>query len=93
MTVAQGHREELVKVFQASWMAWVGLFLLLAVCAWLIQKVRSRFRDREDPAEEGRQLLMQMGELHRQGGLSDEEYRSIKSKLNATPDHSTRSNP
>ena len=35
-------------------------------------------------------MLMQMGELHRQGGLSDEEYRSIKSKLSGTVDHSMR---
>ena len=91
--MGQGHREELLKVFQASWLAWVGLFLLLGVAAWLIQQVRTRFRDREDPAEEGHQMLMQMGELHQRGGLSNEEYRSIKSKLNATPDHSTRSNP
>jgi len=35
-------------------------------------------------------MLMQMGELHRQGGLSDEEYRSIRSKLSGPMDHSMR---
>jgi hypothetical protein len=35
-------------------------------------------------------MLMQMGELHRRGGLSDEEYRSIKCKLSGTVDHSMR---
>ncbi len=35
-------------------------------------------------------MLMQMGELHRQGGLSDQEYRSIKSKLSGPVDQSMR---
>jgi hypothetical protein len=88
--VGQGNREELARLFQASWIAWLGLFALLAVAAWLVLRIRARFRDREDPAEGGHQMLMQMGELHRQGGLSDEEYRSIKSKLSGTVDHSMR---
>ena len=88
--MGQGNREELAKLFQASWLAWFGLFLLLAGATWLILRIRARFRDREDPAEEGHQMLMQMGELHRQGGLSDEEYRSIRSKLSGPMDHSMR---
>jgi hypothetical protein len=71
-------------------MAWLGLFALLAVSAWLVVRIRARFRDRDDPMEGGHQMLMQMGELHREGGLSDEEYRSIKSKLSGPVDHSTR---
>lgn len=88
--MGQGNREELAKLFQASWMAWFGLFALLAVAVWLVLRIRARFRDREDPEEEGHQMLMQMGELHRRGGLSDEEYRSIKCKLSGTVDHSMR---
>ena len=75
---------------QVSWMAWFGLFALLAVAAWLVLRIRARFRDREDPTEGGHQMLMQMGELHRQGGLSDQEYRSIKSKLSGPVDQSMR---
>lgn len=88
--MGQGNREELARLMQVSWMAWFGLFALLAVAAWLVLRIRARFRDREDPTEGGHQMLMQMGELHRQGGLSDQEYRSIKSKLSAPVDHSTR---
>jgi len=90
LQVGQGNREALAKLFQASWIAWLGLFVVLAIAAWLVVRIRARFRDREDPTEEGHQMLMQMGELHRQGGLSDEEYRSIKSKLSGPVDHSTR---
>jgi hypothetical protein len=88
--VGQGNREELARLLQASWLAWFALFALLAAAAWLVLRIRARFRDREDPAEEGHQMLMQMGELHRQGGLSDEEYRSIKSKLSRPVDHTLR---
>jgi hypothetical protein len=88
--VWQANRGELTRLFLASWVAWLGLFLLLAGAAWLIIRIRAQFREREDPAEEGHQMLMQMGELHRQGGLSDEEYRSIKSQLSGPLDHSLR---
>ena len=86
----QANRGEWTRLFLASWMAWLGLFLLLAGATWLIIRIRAQFREREDPAEEGHQMLMQMGELHREGGLSDEEYRSIKSKLSGPLDHSLR---
>jgi hypothetical protein len=75
---------------QVSWMAWFGLFALLAVAAWLVLRIRARFRDREDPTEGDHQMLMQMGELHRRGGLSDQEFRSIKSKLSGPVDQSMR---
>jgi hypothetical protein len=88
--VGQGNREALAKLFQASWIAWLGLFVLLAVAAWLVLRIRARFRDREDPTEGGHQMLMQMGELHRRGGLSDQEFRSIKSKLSGPVDQSMR---
>jgi hypothetical protein len=88
--VGQGNREGLARLMQVSWMAWFGLFALLAVAAWLVLRIRARFRDRDDPTEGDHQMLMQMGELHRQGGLSDEEYRSIRSKLSGPMDHSLR---
>jgi hypothetical protein len=89
-----GHdnREELSRVLNASWVWWAVLFVIVAVAAWLLFRVRARFRDHEDPAEDKRRLLMQMGEMHRQGGLSEEEFRSIKSRLIEPHDHSTREN-
>jgi len=88
--VGQGNREALARVMQASWMTWFGLFALLAVAAWLVLRIRARFRDRDDPTEGDHQMLMQMGELHRRGGLSDQEFRSIKSKLSGPVDQSMR---
>jgi uncharacterized membrane protein len=86
------NRAELSGIFQASWGWWLALFAIVAVAAWLLFRIRARFRDHEDPAEDKRRMLMQMGEMHRQGGLSEEEFRSIKSRLIEPHDHSTREN-
>src|SRR3990172_5856220 len=59
----------------------VVFLLSLALAAWLIYQIRARFRDRADSAAEERQMLSQWGELHREGGLSQEEFRSIKGRL------------
>jgi hypothetical protein len=85
-----GGTQQLHQLFHASWSSW----LIMAVCTlaggWLLFQVRARFRDREDPAAETCRMLMQMGELHHQGGLSDEEYRSIKRRLIEPLDDSLR---
>jgi len=80
------------EVLEATWYWWLILFVILAVAAWLLFRIRARFRDHEDPAEDAHRLLMQLGEMHRQGGLSEEEFRSIKSRLIEPLDHSTRDN-
>lgn len=44
-------------------------------------RIRSRYRDNEDPAAAEQQMLAQIRDLHRQGDLSEDEYRSIKGRL------------
>ncbi len=61
---------------------WWGLVLiLLLVGIWLIVIIRSRFRGREDHAATAHLMLSQLGELHREGDLTDDEFRSIKNRL------------
>ena len=81
----QVHREELSQVFQASWYWWVALLAIVALAAWVLLRIRARFRDHEDSAEDNHRLLMQLGEMHRRGGLSEEEFRSIKKQVDRTP--------
>jgi hypothetical protein len=57
------------------------LFASLAFAAWLVLRIRSRYRDNEDPAAVEHQMLMQLRDLRRQGDLSEDEYRSIKGRL------------
>jgi hypothetical protein len=72
------------KLLDASAGEWIGFLAALAgivFLLWLALRVRSWFRGGEDPAETEQQMLTQMGNLYRQGDLTDEEYRSIKSRL------------
>lgn len=69
------------KIFEASIWPWLGLVASLGVAVWLAFRIRAWYRDHEDPAEPVHEMLTQFGDLHRRGALSDEEYRSIKSRL------------
>ncbi|HEY0982559.1 MULTISPECIES: hypothetical protein [unclassified Schlesneria] len=64
-----------------SW-AIVGLVVLGSI--WLIVWIRSYFRDDADNADETLEMLTQFRELHQEGGLSDDEFRLIRSRLALT---------
>ncbi len=58
---------------------WLALILALAgVAFWLMKKLRGS--SAEDTPETN-DLLTKFRELHARGGLSDEEYRTIRTKL------------
>ena len=60
----------------------LGVVLLLLVCLiWVIARLTTTVTDDIDPAEIDRQMLTAVNELHSQGELSEEEYRSIKGRL------------
>lgn len=60
---------------------WVAIGAILVVVGiYVVAKVRETFSERE-PATH--QLLTNFRELHTQGELSDEEYRTIKATLAA----------
>jgi hypothetical protein len=54
------------------------LALLTAIASYAIVKVRSRAKE-EDPT--GIELLSKFRDVHSQGGLSDAEFRTIKTRL------------
>jgi uncharacterized membrane protein len=57
-----------------------GMFLLLAAGLAVARRWRRR---RGQRARETHALMANFRELHRRGGLSDEEFRTIRSKLAA----------
>lgn len=59
----------------------VVVLAAVVVLIWAVVRIRARFRDDDDPAAVDRSMLLGLGELHRQGDLSEAEYRSIKSQL------------
>jgi uncharacterized protein YneF (UPF0154 family) len=65
---------------EPEWLV-VALALLaisIAVAAYIISKIRAKPLQREPPASE---LLSKFREMHSQGGLTDAEFRTIKTTL------------
>jgi len=60
---------------------WVISVVALSVAAWSIGWLRSHFREDSDDADGTLEMLTQFRDLHQEGGLSDDEFRSIRSRL------------
>jgi hypothetical protein len=62
---------------------WETLLILLAlgIIIWLTLMIRAWFRDDEDVAAAERELLGRTHDLLREGELTEEEYRMIRSRL------------
>ncbi len=65
----------------ALWFA--AIFALLALAIVLLRSLRD---DAADDRPDVNELLTKFRELHGRGGLSDDEYRTIKTKLAAQID-------
>lgn len=57
------------------------LLTAIGVGIAIIVYVRSRYREDSDPAASDHAMLSHLGELHREGDLSEDEFRSIKCLL------------
>ena len=53
----------------------------LTVLIWAGLRIRAWFHEETGPAEALHEMLVQYRELHREGKLTEEEYRSIKRRL------------
>ena len=62
--------------------------MLVAVAVYLLDKVRRGVKDEPAKASD---LLSNFREIHSQGGLSDEEYRTIKGMLAKRLEHELNS--
>ena len=69
------------KLVNASLLQWIGLLVAIVVLVGLIVRIRALLREDTDAAGDDHQLLTSISELHREGDLSEEEYRSIKGRL------------
>lgn len=79
--VRPGSDSLLWRAVEASWLEWVALFAITAGLLWLASWVKGRFQENDDHEALSHQMLTQFGELYRQGDLSKEEFRLIKSRL------------
>lgn len=74
----------MMKLLEGSpreWLWFLGGLAGLVVGLWLFSRLVAWMRDDEDPAAAEQMMLTEIGELHRDGDLSEEEYRSIKGRL------------
>lgn len=75
-------RGRMPEFFQRSWVqlsGWAALLVVLsAVGVYLITKLRRAVAESGQPASD---MMTNFRELHSQGELSDEEYRTIKTTL------------
>ena len=64
-----------------SWLiflvALVGLFIVI----WQVIRLVARVNEDSDPAEADHEMLLVLSELHREGDLTKEEFRSIKGQI------------
>lgn len=59
----------------------LAVVLALGVLVWLVVWIRAWFTGDDDPAVGDHELLASIRDLRREGDLTDDEYRSIKSCL------------
>lgn len=77
-------RQQLIESLTESMpLLGIGLVIALLLIAFGFHWIRSWYRDRDDPADLTDELLNQMRELHLEGDLSDEEFRSIQSQFSS----------
>ena len=59
----------------------LAILAILLVGLWAAVLIRTWCRGREDRAAGAHQMLIQIGDLRREGDLTDDEFRSIKGRL------------
>jgi hypothetical protein len=62
-------------------MTLVVVVAVIAVAAWMISRLRARFREDSGRADGKLEMLSQFRELRQQGDLTEDEFRLIKSRL------------
>lgn len=61
----------------------IGLVIALLLLALGVHLLRSWYLDRDDPADASNEILDHIRDLHLEGDLSEEEFRSIKSRFDS----------
>ena len=81
MNPAQASKTEVLKQLLPSVEAWIFLLVILGLVCVLILWVRAHWREDADDDASVHKMLIEFQESQREGVLTDEEYRLIKSRL------------
>ena len=79
--IQTGRGSDLLHLLEGNWWPTVIAMVCLVVMIWLIVRLVARVNDDSDPAAIAREMLTSMNDLHREGDLTQDEYRSIKGQL------------
>jgi hypothetical protein len=72
---------KLLQLPNVSWWQFLFASACLVVAVWGILRLVSRVNEDVDPAEADREMLQRLNELRREGDLTEDEFRSIKSQI------------
>ena len=72
---------DLLHLPEFNWWQFLFAAACLVVLIWSIVRFISRVHEDVDPAESDQDMLNAISELRREGDLTEDEYRSIKSQL------------
>ncbi len=61
----------------------IGLVVALIILAFMVHRIRYWYRGSDDPTDERNEIIRQLKESASRGDLSDEEFRSIKSRISS----------
>ena len=81
MNPAQVSKTEVLNQLRPGPWAWLCLLVILGTICWLVFRVRAYWRDDAEGDASPHEMLRQFRESHREGVLTAEEYRLIKSRL------------
>lgn len=74
------HAQRIREMLNSSILLWIGLVIALLILAVLIRWLRSRYQGGADDTDAQEEITLQLEEMYRRGDLTEEEFRSIKSR-------------
>ncbi len=84
---------DLLHLPEFNWWQFLFAAVCLVVLIWSIVRFISRVHEDVDPAETDQDMLNSISELRREGDLTEDEYRSIKSQLMGRMSNAISSKP
>lgn len=72
---------KLLQLPNVGWWQFLFASACLVVLIWAILRLIARVNEDVDPAEADREMLQRLNELRREGDLTEDEFRSIKSQI------------
>jgi hypothetical protein len=79
--IQTGAGTDLLHLLEGNWLPTAIGLACLVVLIWLVVRLITRVNEDADPAAIDREMLTAINELHREGDLTPDEYRSIKGQL------------